>query len=210
MSQTFGPHCIYIYLLCFPQELEKALDVFNIVLARQQVQMEVWQHVPKQKAIDILTFLIRCSKFAFSLHRWCGQDRSWLLKRLPLRNRVEEASSAAFLARKKGRKKRKRRIKSLRVSVLSLIYLLNVPLNKCFFWCRPMFMYMYLLSGIDSIMTPEEKTKLYTAIGYSGSSHNLALPKHVSAPSQCCKCIFSSHIKPFICKIFQCEIQPFQ
>jgi len=41
-------------------------------------------------------------------------------------------------------------------------------------------MYMYLLSGIDSIMTPEEKTKLFTAIGYSESSHNLALPKHVS------------------------------
>lgn len=133
---TFGPHCIYIYLLCFPQELEKALDVFNIVLARQQVQMEVWQHVPKQKATDILTFLIRCSKFAFSLHRWWGQDRSWLLKRPPLKNRVEEASSAAFLARKKGRKKRKRKIKSLRVSVFSLIYLLNVPLNKCFFDLR--------------------------------------------------------------------------
>uniref|UniRef100_A0A8C1KKI0 Vacuolar protein sorting 13 homolog C n=1 Tax=Cyprinus carpio TaxID=7962 RepID=A0A8C1KKI0_CYPCA len=35
--------------------------------------------------------------------------------------------------------------------------------------------------SIDSIMTPEEKTKLYTAIGYSGSSHNLALPKHYVA-----------------------------
>lgn len=44
-----------------------------------------------------------------------------------------------------------------------------------------MFMYMYsICKGIDSIMTPEEKTKLYTSIGYSGSSHNLALPKHVS------------------------------
>ncbi|XP_042337118.1 vacuolar protein sorting-associated protein 13C-like, partial [Plectropomus leopardus] len=32
-------------------------------------------------------------------------------------------------------------------------------------------------SGLDEIMTPEEKEKLYTAIGYSGSSHNLALPK---------------------------------
>ena len=28
-------------------------------------------------------------------------------------------------------------------------------------------------------MTAEEKDKLYTAIGYSGSSHNLALPKQV-------------------------------
>lgn len=34
-------------------------------------------------------------------------------------------------------------------------------------------------SGLDEIMTPEEKEKLYTAIGYSGSSHNLALPKQV-------------------------------
>ncbi|XP_074521688.1 intermembrane lipid transfer protein VPS13C isoform X2 [Halichoeres trimaculatus] len=32
-------------------------------------------------------------------------------------------------------------------------------------------------SGLDEIMTTEEKKKLYTAIGYSGSSHNLALPK---------------------------------
>ncbi|XP_023187860.1 vacuolar protein sorting-associated protein 13C isoform X6 [Xiphophorus maculatus] len=32
-------------------------------------------------------------------------------------------------------------------------------------------------SGLDQLMTAEEKEKLYTAIGYSGSSHNLALPK---------------------------------
>ncbi|XP_005929273.1 vacuolar protein sorting-associated protein 13C isoform X1 [Haplochromis burtoni] len=32
-------------------------------------------------------------------------------------------------------------------------------------------------SGLDQIMTAEEKEKLYTAIGYSGSSHNLALPR---------------------------------
>uniref|UniRef100_A0AAV2LMA9 Vacuolar protein sorting 13 homolog C n=1 Tax=Knipowitschia caucasica TaxID=637954 RepID=A0AAV2LMA9_KNICA len=32
-------------------------------------------------------------------------------------------------------------------------------------------------SGLDDIMTVEEKKKLYTAIGYSGSSHNLSLPK---------------------------------
>ncbi|XP_034535087.1 vacuolar protein sorting-associated protein 13C-like, partial [Notolabrus celidotus] len=36
-------------------------------------------------------------------------------------------------------------------------------------------------SGLDDIMTTEEKTKLYTAIGYSGSSHNLALPKQYVA-----------------------------
>ncbi|XP_078029066.1 intermembrane lipid transfer protein VPS13C isoform X7 [Epinephelus lanceolatus] len=36
-------------------------------------------------------------------------------------------------------------------------------------------------SELDEIMTPEEKEKLYTAIGYSGSSHNLALPKQYVA-----------------------------
>ncbi|XP_055010645.1 LOW QUALITY PROTEIN: intermembrane lipid transfer protein VPS13C [Boleophthalmus pectinirostris] len=36
-------------------------------------------------------------------------------------------------------------------------------------------------SGLDDIMTPEEKQKLYTAIGYSGSSHNLTLPKEYVA-----------------------------
>lgn len=38
-------------------------------------------------------------------------------------------------------------------------------------------------SGLDELMTPEEKEKLYTAIGYSGSSHNLALPKQVATPA---------------------------
>lgn len=37
-------------------------------------------------------------------------------------------------------------------------------------------------SGLDQLMTAEEKEKLYTAIGYSGSSHNLALPKQVEMP----------------------------
>ncbi|XP_023807842.1 vacuolar protein sorting-associated protein 13C isoform X3 [Oryzias latipes] len=36
-------------------------------------------------------------------------------------------------------------------------------------------------SGLDQLMTPEEKEKLYTAIGYSGSSHNLTLPKQYVA-----------------------------
>ncbi|XP_077419043.1 intermembrane lipid transfer protein VPS13C isoform X3 [Vanacampus margaritifer] len=36
-------------------------------------------------------------------------------------------------------------------------------------------------SALDGIMTAEEKEKLYTAIGYSGSSHNLALPKQYVA-----------------------------
>ncbi|KAF6721023.1 Vacuolar protein sorting-associated protein 13C [Oryzias melastigma] len=36
-------------------------------------------------------------------------------------------------------------------------------------------------SGLDQLMTPEEKEKLYTAIGYSGSSHNLSLPRQYVA-----------------------------
>ncbi|KAJ3592882.1 hypothetical protein NHX12_005220, partial [Muraenolepis orangiensis] len=36
-------------------------------------------------------------------------------------------------------------------------------------------------SGLDELMTTEEKEKLYTAIGYSGSSHNLAVPKEYVA-----------------------------
>uniref|UniRef100_A0A671VLI5 Vacuolar protein sorting 13 homolog C n=1 Tax=Sparus aurata TaxID=8175 RepID=A0A671VLI5_SPAAU len=36
-------------------------------------------------------------------------------------------------------------------------------------------------SGLEDLMTAEEKEKLYTAIGYSGSSHNLALPKQYVA-----------------------------
>uniref|UniRef100_A0A3B4ZDZ9 Chorein N-terminal domain-containing protein n=1 Tax=Stegastes partitus TaxID=144197 RepID=A0A3B4ZDZ9_9TELE len=34
---------------------------------------------------------------------------------------------------------------------------------------------------LDQLMTAEEKEKLYTAIGYSGSSHNLALPRQYVA-----------------------------
>ncbi|XP_062417923.1 intermembrane lipid transfer protein VPS13C isoform X3 [Pungitius pungitius] len=36
-------------------------------------------------------------------------------------------------------------------------------------------------SGLEDLMTSEEKEKLYTAIGYSGSSHNLTLPKQYVA-----------------------------
>uniref|UniRef100_A0A803VSL0 Vacuolar protein sorting 13 homolog C n=1 Tax=Ficedula albicollis TaxID=59894 RepID=A0A803VSL0_FICAL len=35
--------------------------------------------------------------------------------------------------------------------------------------------------SIDELMTPEEKAKLFTAIGYSDSSHNLSLPKQYVA-----------------------------
>lgn len=37
--------------------------------------------------------------------------------------------------------------------------------------------------GLDDFMTAAEKEKLYTAIGYSDSSHNLALPKQVRSPA---------------------------
>uniref|UniRef100_UPI003AAD81DF intermembrane lipid transfer protein VPS13C n=1 Tax=Centroberyx gerrardi TaxID=166262 RepID=UPI003AAD81DF len=36
-------------------------------------------------------------------------------------------------------------------------------------------------AGLDELMTSDEKAKLYTAIGYSGSSHNLTLPKQYVA-----------------------------
>uniref|UniRef100_A0AAY5L059 Vacuolar protein sorting 13 homolog C n=1 Tax=Esox lucius TaxID=8010 RepID=A0AAY5L059_ESOLU len=36
-------------------------------------------------------------------------------------------------------------------------------------------------TAIEDLMSAEEKAKLYTAIGYSGSSHNLALPKQYVA-----------------------------
>lgn len=36
-----------------------------------------------------------------------------------------------------------------------------------------------LFIAIDDLMTPEEKDKLFTAIGYSESTHNLTLPKQV-------------------------------
>ena len=38
--------------------------------------------------------------------------------------------------------------------------------------------YCFLIA-IDDLMTPEEKDKLFTAIGYSESTHNLTLPKQV-------------------------------
>uniref|UniRef100_A0A670ZC06 Vacuolar protein sorting 13 homolog C n=1 Tax=Pseudonaja textilis TaxID=8673 RepID=A0A670ZC06_PSETE len=77
------------------QDLERALDVFNIVLARQQAQTEVGA---------------KCQPF------------------LPLGGSSKVKPSP-------------------------------------------------LPAAIDDLMTPEEKAKLFTAIGYSDSSHNLALPK---------------------------------
>uniref|UniRef100_A0AAZ3NYY9 Chorein N-terminal domain-containing protein n=1 Tax=Oncorhynchus tshawytscha TaxID=74940 RepID=A0AAZ3NYY9_ONCTS len=43
-------------------------------------------------------------------------------------------------------------------------------------------------TGIEELMSADEKAKLYTAIGYSGSSHNLALPKQPCVPL--CVCLF--------------------
>ncbi|XP_070618855.1 LOW QUALITY PROTEIN: intermembrane lipid transfer protein VPS13C [Erythrolamprus reginae] len=97
------------------QDLEKALDVFNIVLARQQAQTEVVRSGQKlsKKSSD-------------------GEKRSgWF---------------SGFWGRKESKKKDDEEDKS-------------VP------------------ETIDDLMTPEEKAKLFTAIGYSDSSHNLTLPK---------------------------------
>ncbi|TRY56689.1 hypothetical protein DNTS_012966 [Danionella cerebrum] len=103
------------------QELEKVLDVFNIVLARQQVQMEVVRSGQKLVSKKAATQKQSSSGGFFS----------------------------GFFGRKEGKKKEEEEDKES--------------------------------ESIDSIMTAEEKTKLYTAIGYSGSSHNLALPKHYVA-----------------------------
>lgn len=40
--------------------------------------------------------------------------------------------------------------------------------------------YVFFFKAIDELMTPEEKAKLFTAIGYSDSSHHLSLPKQVN------------------------------
>ncbi|XP_070809810.1 intermembrane lipid transfer protein VPS13C isoform X2 [Pituophis catenifer annectens] len=97
------------------QDLEKALDVFNIVLARQQAQTEIVRSGQKlsKKSAD-------------------GEKKSgWF---------------SGFWGRKEPKKKDEEEDTS-------------VP------------------ETIDDLMTPEEKAKLFTAIGYSDSSHNLTLPK---------------------------------
>lgn len=59
---------------------------------------------------------------------------------------------------------------------LQLVTISNSPLMflavlKCTF---------FFFKAIDELMTPEEKAKLFTAIGYSDSSHHLSLPKQVN------------------------------
>uniref|UniRef100_A0A8C5SHG1 Vacuolar protein sorting 13 homolog C n=1 Tax=Laticauda laticaudata TaxID=8630 RepID=A0A8C5SHG1_LATLA len=97
------------------QDLEKALDVFNIVLARQQAQTEVVRSGQK------------LSKKSADREKKSG----WF---------------SGFWGRKESKKKDEEEDKSVSET-------------------------------IDDLMTPEEKAKLFTAIGYSDSSHNLALPK---------------------------------
>ncbi|XP_043837889.1 vacuolar protein sorting-associated protein 13C [Dromiciops gliroides] len=102
------------------QELEKTLDVFNIVLARQQAQVEVIRSGQKLRKKSADT----------------GEKRSggWF---------------SGFWGKKETKKKDDE--ESL------------VP------------------ETIDDLMTPEEKAKLFTAIGYSDSTHNLTLPKQYIA-----------------------------
>ncbi|XP_064373577.1 intermembrane lipid transfer protein VPS13C isoform X2 [Dromaius novaehollandiae] len=102
------------------QDLERKLDVFNIILARQQAQVE----------------MIRS-----------GQK---LLKKKT--TEVEKKSGGwfgGFWGKKESRKKEDEES--------------SVP------------------ETIDELMTPEEKAKLFTAIGYSDSSHHLSLPKQYVA-----------------------------
>ncbi|KFO96709.1 Vacuolar protein sorting-associated protein 13C, partial [Calypte anna] len=102
------------------QDLERNLDVFNIILARQQAQVETirsGQKLLKKKTAEA----------AKKSGGWFG----------------------GFWTRKESRKKEDE--ESL------------VP------------------ETIDELMTPEEKAKLFTAIGYSDSSHNLSLPKQYVA-----------------------------
>ncbi|KAL8196982.1 UNVERIFIED_CONTAM: Vacuolar protein sorting-associated protein 13C, partial [Gekko kuhli] len=99
------------------QDLEKNLDVFNIILARQQAQVEVirsGQKLLRKKSTDA------------------------------------EKKGGGWFSGLWGKKESKKKEDEEELSVPETI---------------------------DDLMTPEEKTKLFTAIGYSDSSHNLALPK---------------------------------
>uniref|UniRef100_K7FJM8 Vacuolar protein sorting 13 homolog C n=1 Tax=Pelodiscus sinensis TaxID=13735 RepID=K7FJM8_PELSI len=98
------------------KDLERSLDVFNIILARQQAQVEVirsGQKLLRKKSAD-------------------GEKKGggWF---------------SGFWGKKECRKKEEEES--------------TVP------------------ETIDDLMTAEEKAKLFTAIGYSDSSHDLTLPK---------------------------------
>uniref|UniRef100_A0A8C2YMD7 Vacuolar protein sorting 13 homolog C n=1 Tax=Chinchilla lanigera TaxID=34839 RepID=A0A8C2YMD7_CHILA len=100
------------------QDLEKTLDVFNIILARQQAQVEVIRSGQKLRKKSTDT----------------GEKRGgWF---------------SGFWGKKESKKKEEESL---------------IP------------------ETIDDLMTPEEKDKLFTAIGYSESTHNLTLPKQYVA-----------------------------
>uniref|UniRef100_A0A8D1HWL3 Vacuolar protein sorting 13 homolog C n=1 Tax=Sus scrofa TaxID=9823 RepID=A0A8D1HWL3_PIG len=100
------------------QDLEKTLDVFNIILARQQAQVEVIRSGQKLRKKSAET----------------GEKRGgWF---------------SGFWGKKESKKKDEESL---------------IP------------------ETIDDLMTPEEKDKLFTAIGYSESAHNLTLPKQYVA-----------------------------
>ncbi|XP_075821480.1 intermembrane lipid transfer protein VPS13C isoform X1 [Microtus pennsylvanicus] len=99
------------------QDLEKSLDVFNIILVRQQAQVEVIHSGQKLR-----------KKSAEA-----GEKRGWF---------------SGFWGKKESKKKDEDSL---------------IP------------------ETIDDLMTPEEKDKFFTAIGYSESSYNFALPKQYVA-----------------------------
>uniref|UniRef100_A0A8C4VAT4 Vacuolar protein sorting 13 homolog C n=1 Tax=Falco tinnunculus TaxID=100819 RepID=A0A8C4VAT4_FALTI len=102
------------------QDLERKLDVFNIILARQQAQVETirsGQKLLKKKTTEVEK-----------------KGGGWF---------------GGFWGRRESRKKEDE----------------ESPVPET----------------IDELMTPEEKAKLFTAIGYSDSSHHLSLPKQYIA-----------------------------
>ncbi|XP_039076242.1 vacuolar protein sorting-associated protein 13C isoform X3 [Hyaena hyaena] len=111
------------------QDLEKSLDVFNIILARQQAQVEVIRSGQKLR-----------KKFTET-----GEKRGgWF---------------SGFWGKKESKKKDEESL---------------IP------------------ESIDDIMTPEEKDKLFTAIGYSETTHNLTLPKQYVAHIMTLKLVSTS------------------
>ncbi|XP_033612139.1 vacuolar protein sorting-associated protein 13C, partial [Fukomys damarensis] len=111
------------------QDLEKTLDVFNIILARQQAQVEVIRSGQKLRKKSTDT----------------GEKRGgWF---------------SGFWGKKESKKKDEESL---------------IP------------------ETIDDLMTPEEKDKLFTAIGYSESTHNLTLPKQYVAHIMTLKLVSTS------------------
>ncbi|KAM5292524.1 intermembrane lipid transfer protein VPS13C [Ctenodactylus gundi] len=110
------------------QDLEKTLDVFNIVLARQQAQAEVIRSGQKLKK--------KCDT--------SEKRGGWF---------------SGFWARKESKKRPEESL---------------------------------LPETIDDLMGPEEKEKLFTAIGYSESSCNLTLPKQYVAHIMTLKLVSTS------------------